>query len=228
MKHSEQIIALKRADLGLADGFTPAADKPLVAHTLYVGERYGFESNNPQAPGRAHYQRDTFVQPIPYAVVLYNNHALAYRRASPGDTRLEGTLSIGWGGHMEDKDCSSGFVDGDTLTTPCTIVDHLDSLAETALLRELREELGISDHHVVSAVFSGWWYSQESEVSRDHVGLVYVVSLQTDVELKPESGVELIGWVPLSNVANNPGYEPWSRQLAAQLQDTCSEFNMGV
>lgn len=70
-----------------------------------------------------------------------------------GDSRLQGKISIGLGGHMD------GGEDMDT-----------------ALYRELEEEVGLKIDDIVSAVYRGSIYSEETEVDSVHLGLVYILT----------------------------------------------------
>ena len=74
-----------------------------------------------------------------------------------GDSRLQGKLSIGLGGHMD------GGEDMDT-----------------ALYRELEEEVGLTVDDIVTASYCGSIYSEATEVDSVHIGLVYVLVTSAD------------------------------------------------
>ena len=105
-------------------------------------------------------QDASFKQLIPYVLLrnAANGHIYATTRLG-GDSRLVGQVSIGLGGHMEDGE---SFV--------------------TCLLRELKEEIGLTEGDVVALRLLGFLYSEGSDVDSVHLGLVYEMeTLRTDV-----------------------------------------------
>lgn len=111
-------------------------------------------------------QDASFKQLIPYVLVrnASNGHIYATTRLG-GDSRLVGQVSIGLGGHI---DAGESFM--------------------TCLLRELKEEIGLTEGDVVALRFLGFIYSEGCDVDSVHLGLVYeletfrldVICLETD------------------------------------------------
>lgn len=119
-----------------------------------------------------------YLQLLPYAVVMtHDGRIIGYNRPTKGggEVRLAGNFSIGFGGHVELEDAVSAL--------GCDVTDTLDR----ALLRELDEEIRIEENliglsrHVYSLPslqdfrLLGIIRSQESDVDRVHLGLVYLV-----------------------------------------------------
>ena len=119
-----------------------------------------------------------YLQLLPYAVVMtHDGRIVGYNRPAKGggEVRLAGNFSIGFGGHVELEDAVSAL--------GCDVTDTLDR----ALLRELDEEIRIEENliglsrHVYSLPslqdfrLLGIIRSQESDVDRVHLGLVYLV-----------------------------------------------------
>lgn len=96
-------------------------------------------------------QDASFKQLIPYVLVRNadSGHLYATTRLG-GDSRLVGQMSIGLSGHM---DAGESFV--------------------TCLMRELKEEIGLTEGDAVALRFLGFIYSEGSDVDSVHLGLVY-------------------------------------------------------
>jgi len=104
-----------------------------------------------------------FRQVIPYVVVRnpVTGDILSYVR-NGNENRLIGRMSIGFGGH----------------------VDFPESI-EDAVLRELDEEIGADVNHRQLGSPCGLIVSDQSEVDRVHMGIVYMLETET-YELKSE------------------------------------------
>jgi predicted NUDIX family phosphoesterase len=103
----------------------------------------------------------TLKQPISYAVIRnHEGKIFAYQRGSKRsgfhETRLAGKWACGIGGHIEQED----EVTGDILT---------DSLR-----RELEEEITLHGN-VLSVNPIGYVNSEKDEVSKVHIGVLYVI-----------------------------------------------------
>lgn len=142
----------------------------------------------------------TYLQLLPYAVIVtHDGRIIGYNRPGRGggEARLAGNFSIGFGGHVELDDVMA-----------CRDYPDLPSLiVEAALARELEEEINLRSegelsrwvcppHSVVlnqSSQFLGIIRSQDSDVDRVHLGLVYLVRCNTEgmpnpIAVTPEPG----------------------------------------
>ena len=99
---------------------------------------------------------ENYVQPIPYAAVIDSKGRILIYERKGSEKRLHGKLSIGVGGHI--KSGESVF---------------------NALVRELREEVGIEHKEISSIKYLGAYYNDKSgeKVDKVHVGLMFIVKL---------------------------------------------------
>lgn len=164
-KYGDEVIlgvAKSVMDGLLHDGFTPrqhaCSEHAPLMHLL--------EANlKPRLRYEAE-QDASFKQLIPY-VILRNaaTGAIYTTTRLGGDSRLVGQMSIGLGGHME---AGESFI--------------------ACLLRELKEEIGLTEGDVITLRFLGFLYSESVGVDSVHLGLVYemeilrsdVICLETD------------------------------------------------
>lgn len=125
-----------------------------------------------------------YLQLLPYAVVMtHDGRIVGYNRPTKGggEARLAGNFSIGFGGHVEPVDFINAYGNAP--------VDVIDS----ALGRELEEEINLRSEGELSrwvcppssgvltngGEFIGIIRSQDSAVDRVHLGLVYLVQMDT-------------------------------------------------
>lgn len=129
----------------------------------------------------------TYLQLLPYAVIMtHDGRIVGYNRPQKGggEARLAGHFSIGFGGHVELEDAMT-----------CRDYPYLPSLiVEAALARELEEEINLRSEGELSrwvcppgsvvrnqiSQFLGIIRSQDSDVDRVHLGLVYLVRCNTN------------------------------------------------
>lgn len=174
-------------------------------------------------------QDSRFIQPIPYAVILYyDKHAggkvrrvdkakvLVYRRGvEGGETRLHNTWSVGFGGHINSEDISEALKEWPT-TNPFTI----------CIQRELMEELnmdgdlGVSDK-VPSIVF----YDDSTEVSKYHIcEAIYFQTTDMNSITANENSIKELHWMPLRELYENEleNMESWSKKVIMHMFESLS------
>jgi predicted NUDIX family phosphoesterase len=117
-----------------------------------------------------------FRQPIPYVVVKCGDkYFMMERLKNSGEARLLNMMTIGVGGHIN----------------PCDGEDLQYSVVSNALYREVHEELNILDCNIESIKFLGVINDDGDDVSKDHIGLVYLINATIeDVSVKETDKLE--------------------------------------
>ena len=104
-----------------------------------------------------------FKQIIPYIILANADGRIFTTLRLGGDERLRGQHSIGLGGHMDG---------GEDIPT--------------ALYRELKEEVGLTEADIESAKLCGYVYSGKTEVDSVHVGVIYLLTISRSDVTCPE------------------------------------------
>lgn len=143
-------------------------------------------------------------QVLPYMLVKYKGSYLTYSRSKGAETRLHGTRSLGFGGHVDDTDAAPG--------KPITQV-ILD-----AAKRELKEELGLNlDQFSQRVNFKHCIVDYTNTVGMVHFGIVAVIDLNDqDMEDMKQCAEELtdVRWRTVEQLqADADQYENWSKAL---------------
>jgi predicted NUDIX family phosphoesterase len=100
-----------------------------------------------------------FKQIIPYVLVRHENRYVLMRRTTKQtEARLHDKFSIGVGGHINDQDMLKG----------------IENIIHHGMRRELEEEIHIQSEQSCELV--GVINDNSSEVSRVHMGLVYILT----------------------------------------------------
>ncbi len=184
----ENIFCLARADLDAA-GFLRGGPVDLAA--LLALPHYFIP--RPEAEDDPIYK-----QVIPYQVFCCGEDIFVFRRGGGvGEQRLSGRLSIGIGGHVNDRDSEDGVM------TPAAF--------EQALLRERREELVLTGP--VTTTFLGLINDDSDAVGRVHLGAVFLcrVDKENHLALGDEEDLHFEGWWSPREVERQPeGFEKWS------------------
>lgn len=168
---------LHASGLVRGEGFVPAPSAVLadmLAEACFVPR--------PQAEGNP-----SLRQIIPYVALIRAGQAFAVERFSTqGETRLHGKLSIGIGGHMNERDVFA------------------------AAWRELAEELAMDAAEPGQIRFMGFINDLSSAVSRDHLGCLFVLPVKGEVSVREED--KMAGrFRSLSYLLDNSGrMEHWS------------------
>ena len=148
----------------------------------------------------------SFKQIIPYQLFCCDNRYFVFQRgARVGEQRLSGRLSLGIGGHINDRDADNGH----TLS---------GSDFNNALARERHEEL-LSPRNL-PILFRGWINDDSDDVGRVHLGAVYLCQVESEAEItiRPDGeDLRAIGWLSAAEIRERRvEFEKWS-SLALEL-----------
>lgn len=192
IKHQEHILAMPSA-LFSEDG----SWFPLQSSDLFIAQRKGLEVN------------PTFRQLLPYGVLVYQGKIGVYQRTDRGnESRLHGMHSIGVGGHV---DLADTVFDKNT-----SIVDLHATLEESAM-REVMEEFAITHQEIEKTTPVRWYLvSNASPVDSVHVGLPFIIHVNTDKIKSNEDAVDFLGFFTLEECASMEPMENWSTMLLAR------------
>lgn len=108
------------------------------------------------------------IQLVSAFIVRFGNKYLTYKRTKRlPESRLHGYYSIPFGGHLNEDDILPLF-------------DIFDAqVAFLILKREFEEEIRLPNNKIINLVYKGLLYDNSREVSRQHLGVVYDVSLDS-------------------------------------------------
>lgn len=147
-------------------------------------------------------------QILGYCVIRCGEYVLTYSRKRGAESRLHGSRSIGFGGHVDISDYSEQSDE---------YVGYLGALIK-ACERELHEELGLHSF-VDTRLFDSIIVDQTNSVGEVHVGLPLHFHLQTrdELEINPDEISDPV-WVTISDLKNEKDqYENWSKLLIEKL-----------
>jgi len=161
---------------------------PADVRTVYV-PRIGLNSGLLDSEGllaecypmrrRSAEEDPSVIQLISVFVVKHSDRILTYKRSKRlPESRLHGFYSVAFGGHLNPDDVLHMF----------NIFDPGQS--EAWLIRELHEELRIKEgsNKILGLNYAGLLYDDSEAVSRQHLGIVYDVTLETDCYAIGERG----------------------------------------
>jgi predicted NUDIX family phosphoesterase len=110
---------------------------------------------------------ETVIQLVSVFIVKFGERYLTYKRTKRlPESRLHGFYSIAFGGHLNPDDVKPLF--------------NIFEPNSPFVTRELREELRVRDTDIGSLQYRGLLYDDSRPVSRQHLGVAYDVSLNTD------------------------------------------------
>lgn len=138
-------------------------------------------------------------QVLPYVVVTYKDEVLTYSRAKGAEDRLHGTLSCGFGGHVDIGD-----------------IDPTSFSLSKAILRELEEELRLDirqDHQFLELKLA--LIDTTNEVGQVHLGYLYTIELSSKDMIRPDlDEIHLPEWKTVTEMAQEKDrYENWSQSV---------------
>lgn len=154
----------------------------------------------------------SFRQIIPYTVLVSQKDGgvkiLAYSRTSAGgETRLHSKVSIGVGGHIDLTDAR---------TNPEGRFD-LDATIMDATIREITEELGEINDHVVYRKWAGIIIDNENPVGQVHIGMANVWYMHDRFDVlkhtKIEDSLTGVGFYTCEQLLDDLQLESWSRLM---------------
>lgn len=143
-------------------------------------------------------------QVLPYMLVKYKGSYLTYSRSKGAETRLHGTRSLGFGGHVDVTDVAPG--------------NGIAHVILDAAKRELKEELGLDLEQFSQRVdFKHCIVDYTNTVGMVHFGIVAVIDLN-DQDMKDMKYCvdELtdVQWKTVEQLqADADLYENWSKAL---------------
>jgi len=142
----------------------------------------------------------SYKQIITQVILRYKDKYFLHRQVKRNEERLNSLCPLPIGGHIEEIDSNS------------------DDILETALERELHEEVDLKSN-IISKNYLGLIYLEDDNpVNLVHVGFVYIFDLDgVDVHVK-EEGLEDIGFVSLDYLkTNSEKLTYWSRIIIYHL-----------
>lgn len=185
----EEILYFEENDLAnIPNGFSFTAINEINAQP-YFERRSLLEYNK--------YQR----HPIPYCLVRFQDkYFLILRENGSGESRLIGK-----------KGCLGGHVDKvDTIINNGKI--DLSATLQRAMFRELNEEAGITESMVSNIELLGTIkIVEENVVENDHLGLIYLIDLNTEDIITQEDGVISGVWRSLNEIKKDNKLENWAK-----------------
>ncbi len=150
-----------------------------------------------------------FIQLVSVFVVRHGSRFLTHRRTKRlPESRLHGTYSIAFGGHVNPADVEGLF----DIFSPVSGLPFI--------LRELQEELVLKSGSIDGIDYLGLLYDDSRTVSRQHLGLVYLVRSATDQVAIGEKGYLTDGrFEGLTEIeARLSDFENWSQILIQSLK----------
>jgi len=196
----ESVMVVKKESLpSMTEGFICRSEEaiPLIVNNAFFEKRYNAEYNQ------------GLRQPIPYIILRCKDKFETYffamtRLDGSGETRLNGKVTLGAGGHINPIDAMEGRCYDIDISIP------------NAITRELWEELGIPTTQKTLPKFIGLINDNSNPVSQDHLGLVYIVDVDdTDIKVKETDNLEGKFYTIGELIEFESRMESWS-QLALQ------------
>lgn len=157
-------------------------------------------------------QDTSILQLIPYILVIHRGKVLSYQRKGGGEGRLEGSYSVGIGGHINNED---------------TINDISWDIVREGAIREINEEIGIVPQKE-KLNFIGTIYTPSNvgsskntampNVGQVHIGIVYTLQLD-DSEMELDFETTMLNTEFISKPLNTIKYEKWSQLILNRYND---------
>lgn len=194
MKHQEHIVCIKSSKFKNREhGFV---DYKLTIQDLMLGQRAMLE------------QDDEFRQVLPISIFTHKGKVWAYERTSKGgEDRLHNKVAVAVGGHWDMADLA--LVDG--------VID-LEKSIETAMARELEEEVKLTSSVVKSYKLDKMVCADDTEVDRLHIAMIHVHELDGEGLDSAEDQLKTIGFIdPQELLDGDYNIEVWARIICEIL-----------
>lgn len=148
-----------------------------------------------------------FPQVLPYVMFRSDNRVLIYSRSKGAETRLHGTLSLGFGGHCDLNDYDA------------THENPFENAVLSAFDREMMEELKYNSDHVEITQFDQAIVDMTNPVGSVHLGLFTEIYIQSPSDVRPNPDeIASPEWVEVDWLkANKDRFENWSRMIIEEL-----------
>ena len=148
-----------------------------------------------------------YKQIIPYVIFRYNNEIFCTsRKQKQTEQRLHNKLSIGIGGHINDTDLNT----------------EMDECFNHGMTREIHEEILVNDN--INPVFIGVINNNEIEVDSVHVGVCFIVDLQSANVAVKETNKMTGKFENFNDLISNYSYlEEWSKIVVDSMVGEKSE-----
>jgi len=159
-ENSKNILVFKTSlldSLGKFQGILTGEDCQLYLQEILIPE------NLLWIPRNIAEKSPEYKQVIPYCVITCANKTFSYRRNKKGnESRLHNMKSIGIGGHIEQSD-----------------LDNVDDLYNSAMWREIDEEIALNKGLVKSNKIIGIINDDSDDVGKVHFGIVHNLKMKT-------------------------------------------------
>lgn len=166
------------------------------------GDLYNFLSQNGLFLPRDFLEtNDKYKQVIPQGLILLNDSVLLNKRL-PGqsEARLNNTISLGFGGHLNPED---------------NILKHMD-LIHIGLHRELAEEVTLPIPFKLE--YFGLTNSEATDVSRKHIGVWFKITVLNDSVMVNEKNKLSCEWCSVNQLHNYENkFESWASFIYKEI-----------
>jgi len=150
------------------------------------------------------------IQLVSFYLVQYDGKLLTHKRTKRlPESRLHGFYSLGFGGHLNPDDIPTLFIS-----------EFSDVRAALPyIMRELEEELILPKGSAPDVEFCGLLYDESRPVSRQHLGMVYDVSVDTaEFEIGERGFLTNPKFESIEEIVSRiDEFENWSQLIARQL-----------
>ena len=235
-KYPQHILAISKSFIdseGYKEGLN-SIDLDEFSHKvlphLVIHQRDQLDGN-----GYSHFGDNNYLQVLPYFTVTKNvrdvdtneiisKQTMVYQRVKgQGEARLNGNLSIGFGGHVDLSDVICD--ENSTIKFTDTIVD--------SMMREAREELHMADNFTFHTQFTGnILLDYSNDVGKLHIGFIFdfqydIIEGSDQVLYANEVEATTIGYYPNKGLyslmvqtdqdPDKAKFEEWSKILIKNL-----------